>query len=170
MANVDLTRIPSYYHRYILCTLDDELDTAFQKHLTNLLPLLQSLPPQKWDYRYAEGKWSIKELVQHLIDAERIFCYRALCFARKDATPIPGFDENEYVVHSRADQRDADHLLKELSILQQSSALLFQSFNEDQLENNGIANGNNIYVKGIGYIIIGHALHHKAILEERYLP
>ena len=134
-----------------------------------MVPFLKSLSADKWDYSYAPGKWTVKELVQHLIDAERIFAYRALCFARKDATPLPGFDENSYVVHSAANRRSAEDLMQEFLLVQQSSAALFASFDKVQLESTGSANGNPVYVRGIGYIIIGHALHHKAILEERYL-
>lgn len=170
MSNIDLSRVPSYYHRYIERASMDDLPAALQKHFNNINPLLESLPQEKWNYRYAEGKWSIKEMVQHLIDAERIFCYRALCFARKDKTPLPGFDENEYALNSNADQRKPVDLVKELAMVNLSTIQLFNSFDESQLDQDGVANGKSVYVKAIAYIIIGHVLHHKAVLEERYLP
>ena len=90
-----------------------------------LAGVLQNLPKEKWDYKYAEGKWSVKELVQHIIDAERIFCYRALTFARKDSTALPGFDEDNYALASKAAQRTAIDLIEELKTVQKSSALLY---------------------------------------------
>jgi hypothetical protein len=168
MPAVDLSRVPAFYHNYIRQVADTDLMTAFEAHLTNLKSLLSGLPEEKWGYRYAEGKWTIRELVQHLIDAERIFAYRALTFARRDSNVLPGFDENSYVVHSRADQRSPDSLLEELEAVQRSSYLLFRSFDADQLESSGIANGNTIHVEAIGYIIIGHVRHHMNVLNERY--
>ncbi len=107
--------------------------------------------------------------MQHLIDAERIFSYRALCFARKDTVALPGFDEDIYAKHSKANQRSKESLLQEVKFVQQSSAAMFNSFDKEQIEASGIANNNSIYVSAIGFIINGHALHHKKILEERYL-
>jgi|SRR5579875_3035545 len=169
MANVDLSRVPEYYHQYIKLAMDDDLKTAFQKHQTGLVSLLQNIPEEKWNYRYAEGKWSVKEVVQHIIDGERIFAYRALVFARKDKTPLPSFDENNYANASKADERNSHDMIEELKTVQKSSAQLFNSFDEEQLDESGIASNKSNYVKGIGYILVGHALHHKKILEERYL-
>jgi uncharacterized damage-inducible protein DinB len=169
MTNVDLSRVPEYYHKYINLAIDDDLQTAFKKHQTELASFLKEIPKKKWSYRYAEGKWSIKEVVQHIIDAERVFAYRALCFARKDQTPLPGFDENIFAANSKADERSKKDLIKELKTVQESSALLFNSFDDEQLEQAGIASGKSTYVKGIGYILLGHALHHKNVLKERYL-
>lgn len=169
MSHVDLSRVPEYYHRYIHLAINDDIETAFEKHQSDLLSFLKEIPKKKWNYRYAEGKWSIKEVVQHIIDAERVFSYRALCFARKDAGPLPGFDENLFAANSKADDRTKKDLLKELKTVQESSAQLFRSFDEEQLNQPGVASGNPTYVKGIAYILVGHALHHKKILEERYL-
>jgi uncharacterized damage-inducible protein DinB len=169
MANVDLSRVPEYYYKYINLVNENDLDQAFQKHQTDLIATLPEVPADKWDYSYAEGKWTIKEVVQHIIDGERIFCYRALCFARKDKTSLPGFDENTYAAASKANKRTKEYLIEELQTAQKSSAQLFHSFDEEQLNESGVANGKSVYVKGIGYIIVGHALHHKNILLERYL-
>jgi uncharacterized damage-inducible protein DinB len=169
MANVDLSKVPEYYHKYINLAIDDDLQTAFEKHQTELITFLKTIPKKKWNYRYAEGKWSVKEVVQHIIDAERIFAYRALCFARKDQTPLPSFDENIFAENSKADERKKKDLMQELATVQRSSAFLFNSFDDEQLDQSGIASGKSTYVKGIGYILVGHALHHKNILKERYL-
>lgn len=169
MSNVDLSRVYNYFHRYINLVTENDLEKAFEKHQTDLVSFLKNIPKKKWNYRYAEGKWSIKEVVQHIIDAERVFSYRALCFARKDQTPLPSFDENIFAANAKADERTKKDLIKELKIVQESSALLFTSFDEEQLEQPGIASNNPTYVKGIAYTLLGHALHHKKILEERYL-
>ena len=169
MSKPDLSRVPHFYHNYIGYVIEDDLKNAFSQNQQNLIDLLQSIPGERWDYSYAEGKWSIKELVQHLIDAERIFCYRALCFARKDNVALPGFDENIYAMNSKANQRSKENLIQEMQVVQQSTAAMFNNFDEEQLQSSGIANNNSIYVSAIGFIITGHALHHKIILEERYL-
>jgi uncharacterized damage-inducible protein DinB len=169
MTNVDLSRVPEYFHKYINLAADDDLDTAFEKLQTELVSFLKGIPKKKWNYRYAEGKWTVKEVVQHIIDADRVFAYRALCFARKDQTPLPPFDENIFAANSKADSRSKKELLRELKAVQEGSALLFRSFDTEQLEQPGVASGKPTYVKGIGYILVGHAWHHKKVLEERYL-
>ncbi len=169
MNNVDLLRVPSFYHNYIKQVAEADMTKAFQQHLVELRALLINIPAEKWAYRYAGGKWSIKEMVQHIIDADRIFCYRALRFARKDKTELPGFDEESFAAASNADTRTKEDLIDELSTVQKSAALLFSSFNEDQLNQTGTANGSEVYVAAIGFIIIGHTLHHKSILLQRYL-
>jgi len=169
MATVDLSRVPQYYHKYIALASNMELQNAFDHYPSEFIDFLQSIPQEKWDFRYQEDKWSIKEMVQHIMDTERIFCYRALCFARKDKTPLPGFDENEYARNAMADARSKDDLISELVTIQSSTALLFKSFTEEMLNSEGVANGNSVYVKGIGFIILGHSQHHKKILIERYL-
>ncbi|MGZ5287135.1 MAG: DinB family protein, partial [Flavisolibacter sp.] len=150
MPDVDLSRVPSFYHKYIAKVTANEMDEAFQIHQKELVTTLNSLPEDKWDFRYAEGKWSIREMVQHMIDTERIFCYRALCFARRDPNPLPGFDENQYVESSKGDQRSTRELIEEMQVVQKASALLFASFTPEMLEQSGVANGNSIYVKAIG--------------------
>lgn len=169
MANVDLSRVPEYYHKYINLAIDKDLKTALEAHQKELVAFLKKIPKKRWDYRYAEGKWSIKEVVQHIIDAERVFAYRALRFARKDQTQLPGFDENLFAESSKAGDRKKKDLIDELKAVQKSSAQLLNSFDEEQLEQPGIASNQPTYVKGIAYILIGHALHHKNILKERYL-
>src|SRR5439155_579594 len=114
MANVDLSRVPEFYHGYINLAIDNDLQSAFKKHEAELNGFLKEIPKKKWNYSYAEGKWTIKEVVQHIIDAERVFAYRALCFARKDAAPLPSFDENVFAANSKAGERSKKDLLKEL--------------------------------------------------------
>ncbi|MBO9661238.1 MAG: DinB family protein, partial [Chitinophagaceae bacterium] len=111
----------------------------------------------------------VKEVLQHIIDAERIFVYRALRFARKDSIPLPGFDENMYADNSKANARNWEDLVKEFDVTRQSSEFFFRSLDEEQLEANGISSGSPIYVKALGYITLGHAMHHTRILNDRYL-
>ncbi|MCU7552171.1 DinB family protein [Chitinophagaceae bacterium LB-8] len=169
MAQINLQKVPASYHTYVQLVTEDNLQTAFKNYSQEIISLLKGIPAEKWDYRYAEGKWSIKELIQHVIDAERIFCYRALTFARKDEKVLPGFDENHYAEVSKADRRTPQDLIEELEAVQNSSARLFASFDEEQLQAEGSANNKNIYVEGIGFVIIGHCRHHKKVLLERYL-
>ncbi|MER3469901.1 MAG: DNA damage-inducible protein DinB [Chitinophagaceae bacterium] len=108
-------------------------------------------------------------MVQHLIDTERVFQYRAVCFARKDKTNLPGFDENLFSSNADAETRNKKDLIYEFEVVLQSGSLLFQSFTEEQLQSSGIANGKEVYVEGMGFIMLGHVLHHIGVLKERYL-
>lgn len=169
MSRPDISKIPSFYHNYVNLVKNENLNEAFNEHVVELISMLSPLSAEKWDYRYAEKKWSVKELVQHIIDAERIFNYRALCFARGDKSELPGFDENLYADNSHADKRKKQDFIDELAVVQRSSMFLFTSFSEEQLQAEGIANKNSISVLAIGYITVGHAKHHANILKERYL-
>jgi len=170
MKRPDLIIVPSFYHQYINLVPDgQELDGLLELNKMLMGDFLAAIPEQKWGFRYAEGKWSIKEMVQHLIDAERIFAYRALCIARGETASLPGFDENTYAAASNADTRTKASLTEELQAVQSATALLFRSFTEDQLERTGTANNKPIQVRTIGFIAVGHMLHHKNILQERYL-
>lgn len=131
--------------------------------------LLRNIPENKQDFAYAEGKWTVKEVLQHIIDTERVFSYRALCFARNDKTELPGFDHDVFVDHSHANSRNFDDLLSEMNILRQSSIQLFKSFTADDLVRIGMGSGNNMSVRALGYLFSGHQLHHLNVLKERYL-
>ena len=169
MKRPDLTQVSSFFHTYINLVTGDDLIQELQENKTLIGDFLASIPDDKWSFRYAEGKWSIKEMVQHLIDADRIFAYRALCIARGETISLPGFDENKYAAASQADRRTKESLLQELNVVQESTRLLFQSFNEEQLDRIGSANKNPIQVRAIGFISVGHMRHHKKVLQERYL-
>lgn len=169
MAPIDYSRVPVFYHNYLNQVTAQTLEEGFRLHCSDLVNLLKGLSPDKWEYRYSPEKWSVKELVQHIIDAERIFCYRSLRFSRKDSTPLSGFDENLYTQNAKATRRTPESFIEELEAVQRASALFFLSLDDEQLEESGIANGNSIYVKAIGFIVLGHTLHHKRILLERYL-
>ncbi|HET9056034.1 MAG TPA: DinB family protein [Chitinophagaceae bacterium] len=159
----------SYYARYISYVKEDDVLMAFASQAEIITPFLQSIPDDKWDYAYAEGKWTVKELVQHVIDTERIFSYRALRIARKDETPLPGFDENTYAPASLANRRNATELIEEFLAVRKSTELLFKSFTSSMLQQKGIASNQSITVNALGFITLGHFYHHKTVLEERYL-
>ena len=165
----DLSRVGNWYHNYIKLVPQNDILAAFSNKDNNLVEFLDQIPEEKHDHRYAEGKWTIKEVLQHLIDAERVFSYRALRFARKDTTPLHGFDENLFAENSKASGRNWSDLMEEFKYVRRSSELFFRSLDEDQLEASGISSGSPIYVRALGYIIIGHPLHHQKILRERYL-
>lgn len=171
MSKLNESEYPAYFKPYIeilgsdVRSILNHLETSLEK----ALKLFSDLPKEKQVYRYADGKWTIRELIQHIIDSERVFGYRALTFARNDTTPLPGFNENDYVLHSRANERPYAELLNELESVRASSILLYKSFEESDLPKIGTASGKTISVNALGYIISGHLLHHLNTIEERYL-
>lgn len=146
-------------------TLVEELEISVHR----LIKFVQNIPMDKFDYRYAEGKWTIKDILQHLIDAERIFAYRALRFARNDQTPLASFEENDYVEEANANSRSIQELLTELAVVRQATLSLFKSFSKEELLRKGIASNNPMSVRALGFVIIGHQNHHQRVFQERYL-
>ena len=169
MPRPDLSRVPEFYHGYISKVKEDNLMAGLKSSTKDLFDLLKSIPADKHDYRYADDKWTIKEVVQHMLDGERVFTYRALRFARKDDTPLPGFDENLFAQTAKADKRSWNDLVEEFAALRKASEAMFGSFDNEQLESSGIASESSTYVLGIGYIVAGHVNHHCGIIKERYL-
>ena len=164
------TEYPVYFETYLQqvsneYTLIEELEISLHR----FIKFVQDIPMDKFDYRYAEGKWTIKDIIQHLIDAERIFTYRALRFARNDKTNLSGFDENDYVANSNGKERSLQSLLTEMAVVRQSTLSLFNSFSQEQLTKIGKASNREVSVRAIGFIIIGHQKHHQKIFSERYL-
>lgn len=159
-----------FYANYVALVSDEySLLEELEISVHRLVKFVREIPMDKFDYRYAEGKWTIKDILQHLIDAERVFAYRALCFARNDKTELPGFEEDDYVIEANANKRSIQDLLTELLIVRQSSLALFKSFNDEQLMRIGKASNNPMSVRALGFIIIGHQNHHQRVFEERYL-
>jgi len=169
MPRPDLTRVPNFYHGYISKVKEDDLMLGLRNSTSQLFDLLKSIPAEKHDHRYAEGKWTIKEVVQHMLDGERVFTYRALRFARKDETPLPGFDENLFAQTAKSDKRNWNDIVEEFTALRKATEAMFASFDNEQLEQTGTASENPIYVLGIGFIVAGHVNHHCQIIKERYL-
>lgn len=130
----------------------------------------KSIPASKHDYAYAEGKWTIKEVALHIVDTERVMQYRALTIARGDlAHDLPGMDENQFAGEASVDGRSLDDIINEFSVVRESSRLLFAQITEKQSRNLGKANGHPATPRALGYIIVGHPLHHLNVLKERYL-
>jgi uncharacterized damage-inducible protein DinB len=169
MPKPELSTVPEFYHKYVNQIQEEDVYHAIQVNTKSTLSFLRTIPEEKWDHRYAEGKWTIKEMIQHVIDAERIFSYRALCFARGEKLSLPGFEENDYAAASKAERRTKEDLIIELETVRKSIEQLYTSFDEEQLASTGIANNNPITVNAIGFIIPGHTQHHMTILKERYL-
>ncbi len=140
-----------------------------QIQLIDTIDLVTSLDDETLTSSYAEGKWTIMEILVHLMDTERVFAYRALCIARKDKTNFPGFDENTYAPNSNANKRKILNVVKEYSLLRASTIELFQSFDEEMWAEIGSASGLHLPVKAIPYILCGHEIHHRNIIEEKYI-
>ena len=160
----------AYYGTYI-DTVTEEYNLVEELEISvhRLVKFVQNIPMDKFDYSYAEGKWTIKDILLHLIDAERIFAYRALRISRNDPTPLPGFEENDYVENTDANSRSIQELLTELSAVRHSNLLLFKSFSNEQLTRMGTASNHPISVRALGFLIIGHQKHHQKVFQERYL-
>lgn len=157
-----------YYENYISLVKENELFSAFDHSANQSLTFWSELTEEQGDYRYAEGKWSIKELLQHIIDTERIFSYRALAFARGEKMALPGYDENQYADNCLADSRSLKEMVDELALVRKSTIALFSSFDKSVLDNLGKASGSNLSVRAAGFIIVGHELHHMNVVRERY--
>jgi hypothetical protein len=163
------TEYQPYYARYISLVPAADLAQTLDAQLAESLPMLRAIGEQKSLHRYAAGKWSIKEVLGHLIDAERIFTYRAPRFARNDQTPLPGFDQDPYVSAANFDARRWDDLVAEFEHVRRSSILFFGALTPEEMVRCGTASQNAITVRALGYIVAGHELHHMAILRDRYL-
>jgi hypothetical protein len=166
---LNLETIPSYYKGYVKQVEQPDVLQALRISGYRAMEVLHSIPEAKGDLRYAEGQWSIRDVLCHRMDAERIFAYRALRFARNDKTNLPGFDEVEYARHLNAEGRSLRQIGDQMQHLRSSSVDLFESFNEEMLVRKGTANNNEISVVALGFIIAGHEIHHCKILQERYL-
>jgi uncharacterized damage-inducible protein DinB len=158
----------SYHNTYISKVPDGDVLLLLEQLKETTSSLFSNLSKDKANYAYAEGKWTIKEVLGHLIDQERIFGYRALCFSR-ESIELPGYDQDLYVSNSNSKSRTIQDLISEFRAIRESNLFLFRSFNNEQLLRKGIANGYTISVRAIVYIIAGHELHHLGIINERYL-
>ncbi|MEZ4779427.1 MAG: DinB family protein [Flavobacteriaceae bacterium] len=158
-----------FYEGYIIKSDGIPLIEGLKIGLQNTSRFLNEFPKNKWEFRYVEGKWTPKEILLHLIDAERVFGYRALLIVRSELPEIRGFDQDEFVLNSHANDRTIASLLSEYIQVRNSTISLFESFSEESLLRFGKANGSQVSARAIGRIIIGHEIHHITILKERYL-
>ncbi len=168
---IETKEYASFYQTYIDQIVENDksiienLEDSFQE----VMSLLKDIDKDMQHYQYAENKWTIKEIVQHLIDTERVFNYRALRFARNDKTELSGFDENNFVEASNANQKEYKNLLGEYSALRRSTIFMYKSFNDMNLLCQGKANGSTMSVRALGYVTSGHILHHLHVIKSRYL-
>jgi hypothetical protein len=158
-----------YYGKYIDLVENKNIVHILEDQIDELKEFLNPIDEEKSKYRYAEGKWSIREVIGHIIDTERIFAYRALCIARADKNALPGFDQDYYVVNSNHHDIKIERLEEEFFAVRLSNILLFETFSEEMLSRTGIANNNKLSVKAASFIIAGHFKHHLNVLKEKYL-
>jgi hypothetical protein len=158
-----------YYGKYIVKVPDGDLCRILTDQLAETRALIGSIPEARGTHRYAPGKWSIKEVLGHVCDSERIFSYRALRIARGDATPLPGFEQDDYVPTGGFDRRTLADLSEELAAVRKASLLLFSHLDAEALARRGTASGNPITPRALAYVIAGHERHHVEILKVKYL-
>jgi hypothetical protein len=157
------------YQGYVNQVSENEILPVLRSQLDDLDVLLDRVAPEKETYRYAEGKWSIREIVGHLIDGERVFGYRAFCIARGEKQNLPGFDQDDYMLTAPYDQIDLENLLSELRLIRLGNIAMFRTFDEESWSRVGTANGNEITTRALAFIMAGHLRHHMNVLRERYL-
>lgn len=158
---------PEWAKPYISVVQGDVME-VLEKQATDFAASMHNLI-EKADYAYAPGKWTIKEMIGHIIDTERIFAYRMLSFARNEQAALPGFDENKYVEIAHFKDRSLFSLSEELALLRKANLYLIKSLNEEELNRTGIASGKSISVRAMLYILAGHVIHHENVIKERYL-
>lgn len=166
---LNLETVPNFYKNYVKQIDETDLLQALRISGHRALELLHAIPEEKTDFRYAPEKWTIREVLCHMIDAERIFAYRALRFARKDKTPLASFDENTYVPQSNAAGRSLQKIAAEMGHVRSATIDLFEGFTTEMLMRKGTSGTNELSVMALGFIIAGHETHHCHILKERYL-
>lgn len=159
-----------FYRGYIATAPEGDIRDTLAWSLDQTLGLLQKIPADREDFAYAAGKWTVKEVVGHIADAERVFAYRALRFGRGDETPLASFEQDDYVRRGRFGARTLADLAAEFEHLRRANLLLFLGFEPEALFRKGVASGREISVRALLWIMAGHELHHGNILRERYLP
>jgi hypothetical protein len=160
---------PAYAEAYVSRVPDGDIVETLGKQLDDTLALVRSIPEARGDFRYEEGKWTIKEVIGHIIDGERVFAYRALRFARGDETPLSGFEQDDYVRGGAFDKRSLSDLANEYEHVRRSTIALFANLDAEAWSRRGSANNNETSVRGVAFIVAGHERHHIEILRTRYL-
>lgn len=158
-----------YYRHYIDLVEHDSHLAALRDNQKRIIKFLKGIPKDKREHRYAEGKWTPKEIVLHLLDAERVFAYRALRFSRGDQTELPGYDHDNYVKPARAEKRKWKSIIAEYDAVRNATLALFENLPKRALDQSGVSNGASQTVRAIGYIIAGHEIHHMRVIQEKYL-
>ncbi len=159
----------AFYKTYVSLVAETDIVSTLENQIAELQDLFVEVSEEKADFRYAEGKWSIKELLGHLIDGERVFSYRALRISRGDQTPLASFEENSYVANSNFSNIELADLIKEFSLLRGSNVLFFKNLTDEAWLRTGTASDATVSVRALAFIMVGHVFHHANILRERYL-
>ena len=157
-----------YYKKYIGLVDGNDFLNVLEMLMSKTVTFLNALDAAKWNYRYAEGKWSIKEVMLHVLDTERIMTYRALRIARNDKTPLPGYEQDDYIPYTDAENRSPASIIEEYKAVRGATISMFSNFNDEMLSRVGTASGNPFTPRALGYIIAGHELHHMQIIRQRY--
>jgi uncharacterized damage-inducible protein DinB len=158
-----------YLNNYIAQVEEDNVVKALKKSEKRLVKLMKNLDEDEIEYAYAAGKWTIRQVMQHIIDAERVFSFRAIWFARNDQQPLPGFEQDEWVNAMNVIDRDFDEMIDEFSHLRAANIEMFRSFSDEELQREGTASNNRVSVAALGYVMSGHVNHHVRLFKELYL-
>ena len=169
MNRPEETEYAPHYQSYVERVSESDIMAVLRGELDDLDVLLGRVPAEKETYAYAEGKWTVREIIGHLIDGERVFGYRALCIARGEKQNLPGFDQNDYMLTAPYSHIELEDLLSELRLVRLSNIAMFRSLDEEAWNRAGTANGNEITVRALAFIMAGHVRHHMNVLKERYL-
>ncbi len=169
MNRPESSEYDAYYERYVSLVTDEDIIAALEKQPAELKDLFANVPEDRGTFAYEEGKWTLKEVLSHLIDGERIFGYRVLRISRGDETPTEGFEQDGYIENSNANNRCFAELLEEFELQRRSNVLLIKNLSDDGTRRMGTASGLVISVRGLVYIMAGHVRHHLSILNDRYL-
>ncbi|WP_310557497.1 DinB family protein [Flavobacterium sp.] len=169
MKNLSPSDYAEFYSGYISLVPEVHCVNALKNSMNDFVNFMEMVPFEKYNYKYQVNKWTMKDVVRHIVDAERIFAYRALRIARFDKTPMSGFEENDYAANVDTTLVDINNLIEEFILVRKSTIKLFESFSEKMLSSKGMASGKEITVLALGFIISGHVIHHQNVLQERYL-
>ena len=169
MSRPEKTEYAEYYETYVSLVPETDIISALQNQLAEIENLFAEISEEKGAYAYAEGKWSIKELVGHLIDGERIFSYRAFRFSRADKTALASFEQDNYIKHGNFNNRTLADLIEEFSLLRKANLYLFKNLPAEAWVRTGVASDAEVSVRALVYIMVGHVRHHAKVLKEKYL-
>jgi uncharacterized damage-inducible protein DinB len=167
--NISHDEFNPYYLPYIQLAANQYIVLGLKKNVISVVDFYQNIPSEKLEHAYAEGKWTPKDILLHIIDTERVFVYRAMRIARQDKTEMVGFEQDDYVDAGKANNRTINSLIEEYKAVRNATIVLFDSFSDEELKSIGKANGSPVSVRAIGYIITGHENHHNNVIRERYL-
>ena len=170
MKRPEATEYPEYYANYISKVPGTDVLGVLESQRLQMLQLFAGRSERDGSFRYAPGKWTVKEVLGHVTDCERIYCYRALRMARGDQTPLPGFQGDDYVRNGAFGERKLGDLVEEFGAVRGASIALFRSFKEEAWSRRGVASQKEVTVRALAFITAGHQIHHRLILEERYFP